>query len=61
MLYAEEVLSTDHALWWSPEGGYIVYLMFNDTEVQPFQFPVYGSRTNQYTEIESIAYPKVTR
>lgn len=55
----EEVLSTDYALWWSPDGEQIVYLTFNDTNVESFQFPFYGPLRDAYTVIHSIAYPKV--
>ncbi len=55
----EEVLSSDHALWWSSNGSLIVYLTFNDTAVQSFQYPIYGASSNVYTTIESLAYPKV--
>ena len=56
----EEVLSSNHALWWSPSGTHIVYLTFNDTAVQSFQYPIYGPSSNVYTTIESLAYPKVS-
>ena len=61
-LNAEEMLSTNFALWWSPDGTRILYASFNDTLVGPFSFPKYGSLEEQlqYTEIESIFYPKVS-
>ena len=40
---------------------HIVYLKFDDTNVDSFQFPIYGGYTKQYTHIESIAYPKVCK
>ena len=55
----EEVLSSNHALWWSPNGEHVAFLTFNDSGVKSFQYPIYGSVKNPYTEIESIAYPKV--
>ena len=54
----EEVLNSDHALWFSPEGRYLAYVEFNDTRVNWYQFPWYGDRTNAYTSIRKIAYPK---
>ena len=54
----EEILSTDHALWWSPDGQYILYAVFNDSNVRKFSFPYYGDMRNQYGEERKIAYPK---
>ena len=61
-LNAEEMLATNFALWWSPDGAQILYASFNDTVVGSFSFPKYGSLEErlQYTEIESILYPKVS-
>ena len=61
-LNAEEMLGTNFALWWSPDGTQILYASFNDTLVGSFSFPKYGSLEEQlqYTEIESILYPKVS-
>ncbi|XP_078344654.1 dipeptidyl peptidase 4-like isoform X2 [Oculina patagonica] len=57
-VYQEEVLNSDHALWFSPEGRYLAYVQFNDTQVNWYQFPWYGDRSNAYTSIQKIAYPK---
>jgi len=59
VLNLEEVLATNYALWWAPDGGHIAYAVFNDSMVRDFNFPIYGSPDNPYTEIYSIAYPKV--
>ena len=56
----EEVLATDNAMWWSPDGSAILYASFNDTLVKEYSYPQYGSPDNQYTHIESIRYPKVS-
>lgn len=55
----EEVLATNYALWWAPDGEHIVYAVFNDSVVEDYNFPFYGSINNVYTDIISIAYPKV--
>ena len=60
-LVSEEVLSANNALWWSQDGSKILYGSFDDTHVKDFRFPFYGSQFNQYTDIISIAYPKVGR
>ena len=57
-LPTEEVLNSDHALWFSPEGKYLAYVQFNDTQVNWYQFPWYGPSSNEYTSIQKIAYPK---
>ena len=58
-MFTEEVLGSTVAHWWSPEGKYICYSRFNDTEVPQYRFPYYGAGTNIYGNVESIAYPKV--
>ncbi|GAU96755.1 hypothetical protein RvY_08152-2 [Ramazzottius varieornatus] len=60
-LYEEEILSSDHAVWWSPDSKYLAYLSFNDTEVQTFAFDTYGYDANpakQYSNSTKIRYPK---
>ena len=56
----EEVLATNYAMWWAPDGEHILYAAFNDSVVRDFNFPFYGEYDNVYTDIVSIAYPKVT-
>ena len=50
---------TDHAVWWSPGGSSLLYVQFDDVRVPRFQYPIYGPEDNVYTDINSIAYPKV--
>jgi len=57
-LSTEEVLNSDHALWFSPDSRYLAYVQFNDTSVNWYQFPWYGDRKDAYTSIRQIAYPK---
>jgi len=59
MFNLEEVLATNYALWWAPDGVHITYAVFNDSMVRDFNFPIYGNPDNPYTDIISIAYPKV--
>lgn len=54
----EEVLNSDHALYFSPDGQFLAYIQFNDSKVNWYQFPWYGDRKNAYTTIRKIAYPK---
>ena len=60
--FPEEILSSDHAVWWSPDSRHLAYLSFNDTEVQTFAFDTYGYDANpakQYSNSTKIRYPKV--
>lgn len=57
--YVEEMLESDHAVWWSPDGGRLLYVEFSDISVPTFSFPLYGPEQQLYPEIENIAYPKV--
>ena len=56
----EEVLASNYAMWWAPDGEHILYAVFNDSVVRDFDFPYYGDPSNAYTDIISIAYPKVS-
>ncbi|GJQ82661.1 hypothetical protein Trydic_g19678 [Trypoxylus dichotomus] len=60
-LYETEILKTDHTLWFSPDGQYLMYVTFNDTKVGEYRYPWYDSRNPRvrYPEIRSIKYPKV--
>lgn len=55
----EEVLATNYAMWWAPDGEHLLYAAFNDSVVRDFNFPFYGDYNKIYTDIVSIAYPKV--
>ncbi|KAI0215541.1 Dipeptidyl aminopeptidase-like protein 6 [Lamellibrachia satsuma] len=57
-VYEEEILESNSAHWWSPDGAYICYAQFNDSRVPRYQYPVYRSGTNIYGDIVDIAYPK---
>ena len=56
----EEVLASNYAMWWAPDGEHILYAVFNDSVVRDFNFPYYGDPSNAYTDIISITYPKVS-
>ncbi|XP_046386963.1 inactive dipeptidyl peptidase 10-like isoform X2 [Ischnura elegans] len=62
-LYEEEILNTHRALWFSPDGRWIVYATFNDSQVGEMRFPFYGGGSNgvgapRYPQIRSLRYPK---
>ncbi|XP_078260624.1 dipeptidyl peptidase 4 [Rhinoraja longicauda] len=55
-VYEEEMLSTYSALWWSPNGKFLAYGQYNDTETEAIEYSFYGN--GQYPETVSIPYPK---
>jgi hypothetical protein len=59
---AEEVLSSNQALWMSDDGHLMLYATFNDTLVEEQRFPWFAVQDEGklYPEIRSLRYPKVT-
>ncbi|XP_041374304.1 dipeptidyl peptidase 4-like isoform X3 [Gigantopelta aegis] len=57
-IYEEEIFSTDHALWWSPDGVYLCYAIFNNTMVHKYYYPVYSDYNHPYAQVVTIPYPK---
>ncbi|XP_072435566.1 dipeptidyl peptidase 4 isoform X3 [Chiloscyllium punctatum] len=55
-IYEEEMLSSNNALWWSPNGIFFAYGEFNDTHVPLIEYSFYGD--GQYPETIHIPYPK---
>ena len=59
----EEILGTNFALWWAPDGDKLLYAKFKDSSVDEYEYPLYGSYLypshTQYTTIDTIPYPKV--
>ncbi|CAH1184994.1 unnamed protein product [Phyllotreta striolata] len=61
-LYENYILKTSHALWFSPDNSYLLYITFNDTDVGEYSYPWYDSRNSQatlYPKIKSFRYPRV--
>nr|CAD7432611.1 unnamed protein product [Timema monikensis] len=56
----EEILKSSSALWFSPDGQYLLFASFNDTLVGELKYPWYGSLEVRlrYPQIRSIRYPK---
>uniref|UniRef100_A0A286XAI4 Fibroblast activation protein alpha n=1 Tax=Cavia porcellus TaxID=10141 RepID=A0A286XAI4_CAVPO len=55
-VYEEEMLGTKYALWWSPNGNFLAYAEFNDTDIPVIAYSYYGDE--QYPRIINIPYPK---
>lgn len=55
---SEEVLNSDHALYFSKDGKYLTYIQFDDTAVKDFVFSWFGSSDSEYISQHKIAYPK---
>lgn len=58
-VYEEEVLGTDAASWFSPNGEKLAYVRFDDREVQEALYELYDNR--QYPEEIHLRYPKVVK
>lgn len=63
-VYEEEILSSNSALWFGPNGRRLVFATFNDSHVDTMNFPLYGRPGDlsfQYPIQQSIKYPKPGR
>jgi len=63
-VYEEEVLSDTRALWFSPDGGRLAWVEFNDTSVDVMTITHYGQPGNlqfQYPIQTPLRYPKPGR
>lgn len=58
-VYEEEVLGTDAASWFSPEGRKLAFVQFNDENVREAVYDIYGEGERQYPEEVHLRYPKV--
>ncbi|KAK2497210.1 hypothetical protein MC885_002138 [Smutsia gigantea] len=57
-VYEEEVFSAYSALWWSPNGTFLAYAQFNDTEVPLIEYSFYSDESLQYPKTMRVPYPK---
>uniref|UniRef100_F7AYR3 Dipeptidyl peptidase 4 n=1 Tax=Ornithorhynchus anatinus TaxID=9258 RepID=F7AYR3_ORNAN len=58
-VYEEEVFSAHSALWWSPNGSFLAYAQFNDSEVPVMEYSFYSQESLQYPETVKLPYPKL--
>ncbi|XP_049743262.1 dipeptidyl peptidase 4 isoform X2 [Elephas maximus indicus] len=57
-VYEEEIFSAYSALWWSPNGTFLAYAQFNDTEVPLIEYSFYSDESLQYPKTVQVPYPK---
>ncbi|XP_061430519.1 dipeptidyl peptidase 4 [Lethenteron reissneri] len=55
-VYEEEMLGSNNAMWWSPDGQHLAYAEFNDTEVPFIEYTFFGEE--QYPKTIGVPYPK---
>lgn len=55
--FSEEMLAAKYALWWSPNGKFLAYAEFNDSDIPIIAYSYYGD--GQYPRTINIPYPKV--
>ncbi|XP_026645819.1 prolyl endopeptidase FAP [Microtus ochrogaster] len=55
-VYEEEMLAAKYALWWSPNGKFLAYAEFNDSDIPIIAYSYYGD--GQYPRTINIPYPK---
>ncbi|KAF8075245.1 dipeptidyl aminopeptidase [Lyophyllum atratum] len=62
-VYEEEIFSADFALWWSPDAKKVAFLVFDETAVEEYNFPIYNPTGDNnavipYTSDIVMKYPK---
>ncbi|KAG5913697.1 hypothetical protein E4U42_000922 [Claviceps africana] len=58
--YEEEILESNAATWWSPDGRHIAFLRTNESMVSTYTMSLYGAARGdrQYPEPLPVRYPK---
>ena len=57
-IYEEEIMSSNRALWFSPDGNKLAYAQFNDSLVDEVVLPDYQQQSQQYLQTKRFRYPK---
>ncbi|KAF5379515.1 hypothetical protein D9615_006521 [Tricholomella constricta] len=62
-VYEEEIFSSDSALWWSPDAKKLAFLVFDETAVDEYNFPIYNPTEDSYAVVPYTSdvvmkYPK---
>ncbi|XP_053617920.1 inactive dipeptidyl peptidase 10 isoform X2 [Plodia interpunctella] len=61
-LYETQVLRLDRAMWFSPDGQTLMFLSYNDSQVQQHKYTWYGLDQQEppaYPSIRTLRYPKM--
>lgn len=54
-VYGEE-LDQDEAMWWSPDGNYLVFYEVDETRLRDYHLTT--QNTDLYTDLKTVRYPK---
>ncbi|KAH3751812.1 dipeptidyl peptidase 4-like [Dreissena polymorpha] len=57
-VYEEEILRSNSAFWFSPDGSYILYASFDDRDVMTYEIAMYDATGDEFGRTEHLAYPK---
>ncbi|VVC90329.1 unnamed protein product [Leptidea sinapis] len=63
-VYEEDVMYTGQATWFSPDGNYLAFASFDDTQVESYSYYYYVDKSDPddvYPELVDLKYPKVGR
>lgn len=55
-VYEEEVLATDKAIWWSPDGKQFAYIRWDESNVPVYNLEFF--KYDKYPSVDSLKYPK---
>lgn len=55
-VYEEEVLGTSTASWWSPDGSYVSFLRFEETNVPEYIMPLYQMPYNKGNIVRRVPW-----
>ena len=58
---SEEILQSDNAIWFAPDGNHLLYARFDDTHVQTYEMTLYGDMADKYVFNRHLKYPKVSK
>ncbi|XP_073941055.1 uncharacterized protein [Choristoneura fumiferana] len=63
-VYEEDVMYTGQATWFNPDGSYLAFASYNDTEVESYSYYYFVDKSDPedlYPELVDLKYPKVGR
>ncbi|KAI8427637.1 hypothetical protein MSG28_002118 [Choristoneura fumiferana] len=60
-VYEEDVMYTGQATWFNPDGSYLAFASYNDTEVESYSYYYFVDKSDPedlYPELVDLKYPK---